>query len=66
MINMHCRHFKIKKHISFEKKKNGVVTMKLEFSMDTLNDNFDNAKSCQWERFILQFAAKKISRRSIS
>ena len=40
--------------------------MKLEFSMDTLNDNFDNAKSCQWERFILQFAAKKISRWSIS
>ena len=27
--------------------------------MDTLNDNVDNAKSCQWKRFILQFAAKK-------
>ena len=32
--------------------------MKPEFSMDTLNDNFDNAKSCQWKRFTLQFAAK--------
>ena len=27
--------------------------------MDTLNDNVDNAKSCQWKRLILQFAAKK-------
>ena len=27
--------------------------------MDTLNDNVDNAKSCQWKRLILQFVAKK-------
>ena len=32
--------------------------MKPKFSMDTLNDNVDNAKSCQWKRFILQFAAQ--------
>ena len=32
--------------------------MKPKFSMDTLNDNVENAKSCQWKRFILQFAAK--------
>ena len=34
--------------------------------IDTLNDNIDKAKSCQWKRFIVQFAAKKISRWSIS
>ena len=38
----------------------------LKTTMDTLNDNVDNAKSCQWKRFILQFAAKKIFRESIS
>ena len=27
--------------------------------MDTLNDKVDNAKSCQWKRFILLFTAKK-------
>ena len=27
--------------------------------MDTLNDNVDNQKSCQWKCFILQVAAKK-------
>ena len=27
--------------------KNGVETVKPKFSMDTLNDSFDNAKSCQ-------------------
>ena len=44
MINMHCKHFKIKKHIFLrKKKKNGVVTMKPEFSIDKLNDNVDNA-----------------------
>ena len=32
--------------------------MKPKFSMDTLNDNVDNAKSCRWKRLILQFAAK--------
>ena len=31
--------------------------MKPKFSMDTLNDNVDNTKSCQWKHFILQFAA---------
>ena len=31
--------------------------MKPKFSMDTLNDKVDNAKSCQWKHFILQFAA---------
>ena len=40
----------------FKRKKNGVETVKPKFSMDTLNNN---AKSCQWKRFILQFAAKK-------
>ena len=30
-----------------------------KFSIDTLNDNVDNAKSFQWKCFILQFAAKK-------
>ena len=30
-----------------------------KFSIDTLNDNVNNAKSFQWKRFILQFAAKK-------
>ena len=59
---MHCRHFKIKKHI-FLSKNNGVETMKPEFSMDTLNDNVENAKSCQWKRFILQFSAKKAADR---
>ena len=48
MINMH-----------FRRKKNGVETVKPKFSMDTLNDNVDNAKSCRWKRFILQFAANK-------
>ena len=51
------------------KKKNGkndIETAKPKLLMDTLNDNVDNAKSCQWKRFILQFAAKKISRQSIS
>ena len=33
--------------------------MKPKFSVDTLNDNVDNAKSCQWKRFILELAAKK-------
>ena len=37
--------------------------MKPEFSMDTLNDNVENAKSRQWERFILQFSAKKAADR---
>ena len=32
--------------------------MKPKFSMDILNDNVDNAKSCQWKLFILQFAAQ--------
>ena len=44
------------------KKKNGkndIETAKPKLLMDTLNDNVDNAKSCQWKRFILQFAAKK-------
>ena len=27
--------------------------------MDTLNDNVDDQKSCQWKCFILQVAAKK-------
>ena len=36
-----------------------VETVKPRFSVDTLNDIVDDAKSCQWERFILQFAAKK-------
>ena len=36
--------------------------MKPKFSMDTLNDNVDNAKSCRWKRLILQFAAKTIFR----
>ena len=27
--------------------------------MDTLNDNVRSAKSCQWKRVILQFAAHK-------
>ena len=41
------------------RKKNGVETVKPKFSMDTLSDNVDNAKSCQRKRFILQFAAEK-------
>ena len=44
-----------------EEKKNGVETVKPKFSMDTLNDNVGNAKSCRWKRFILQFAANKNS-----
>ena len=32
--------------------------MKPKFSMDIVNDNVDNAKSCRWKRLILQFAAK--------
>ena len=42
---------------TFFKKKKGVETVKPKFSVDTLKDNVDNAKSCQWKRFILQFAA---------
>ena len=41
---------------TFFKKKKGVETVKPKFSVDTLKDNVDNAKSCQWKRFILQFA----------
>ena len=35
--------------------------MKPKFSMGTLSDNVDNAKSCQRKLFILQFAAQKNS-----
>ena len=53
MANIHLRHFKIYKNIVYEKK-NGP-----KFSIDTLNENVDNAKSFQWKCFILQFAAQK-------
>ena len=43
---------------TFCKEKNCAETVKPKFSMDTLNDNVDNAKSCRWKRLILQFAAK--------
>ena len=35
--------------------------MKPKFSMGTLSDNVDNAKSCQRKLFIIQFAAEKNS-----
>ena len=56
MINMHFRHLEFR-NTYFWEKKNGVETVKPKFSMDTLSDNIDNAKSCQRKRFILQFAA---------
>ena len=55
---------KLKTHFFEEKKKkNGVETMKPEFSMDTLNETVDNAKSSQRKRFQLH---SPICRRSIS
>ena len=56
MINMHFRHLEFR-NIFFWEKKNGVETVKPEYSMDKLSDNVGNAKSCQRKGFILQFAA---------